>query len=1502
MSTTTALLDDVIVVEHNVNEFFSDHYLRSIFDDDVKQLAKEWKAREKDGEQTFVSELLRLADVWDDLASDEPEDETVPDRNDAFLAALDYHVDRRAIDAELHGLAAQIPVAATVEVGGSIEIVVLEGRDARTIDEAFDAEDDSGELLNPITTSKDPIVHNRNAIDAIYAQESPPRFVLLATGNLLIITERAKWIENRYFAVAVADLLNPGTRRAPERRLVERFAALAARSSLAPDSGDAFFDQITLSAHRHATEISDDLRDAVRDSVELLANEVIAQRKARNLVQLPAGDADELKRQSLRVLYRLIFLLFAEARPSMGLLPSRDPRYTDGYGLDRLRDLADTELVSEKARAGTHLHESIWKLFDLITSEQSEGDIMMNAVDSLQIDRLDSDLFLEDKTSMFKGIKLSNGVWQDVLQKLTLSKAQRGRQRSYLSYAGLGINQLGAVYERIMSYTGHFCSHDMYEVAKGGNNAAGDARYLVRTDRAEDYPESVFITARSADDLDDIRVRHPKGSFVLRLSGRDRQQSASFYTPEVLTECVVRHGLVNLLEQKQYETADSLLEITICEPAMGSGAFLNEAINQLATKYLERKQAEPDAEPLDHEQYRAELQKVKAHFALHQAYGVDLNSSAVELAEVSLWLNCMTPELGAPWFGLHLRSGNSLIGARREVYAPDDITSRRYLKEAPTSLAVEKNLPAGHVHHFLLPAEGWASAAKHADSKKVAADDCRRLAKWHSDVKKKLTVAQLRRAQRLAERVEEHWQQAIEILREAERELKRPIHLYGQKTPEGGGRYKRREIEAVLKDSESSLSRLRAVMNLWCELWFLTPIADGSDDAPVEPPTIEEWFDVLESILGDGPVVQRQFDFDWLIQQHADDRERGAEGQLVTLGDLEVSWFVSGDRVYEPGRYFHWQLEFGHLFTRNGGFDLQVGNPPWVRPSWDIALTLADLDPFHIVVSDGKAEQVVNRAPETLSRFPSSAAHYCRELAYVNAVAKFLGSEVTYPLLTGLATNTYTNFVNLTWSNSTSEGVQALLHQMTHLLAPEGRVFRAESYGRLRRLWHFTNVAKMFPLTDRLQYVCAVYGENRGSENTFDYATQLHIVPTLEGSLAHDGRGEVPSVQFEDGSGHDRRPHADRIMRVGEPALRSMALVMDETDTPPLHARLMRPYLRGDLSVIEKLGRGGPRIGDLAYEISRGWEEDKAKKDGTIRSEIAVPQSWEDTILQGPHFAVGTPFAKLPRLVVRSNNDWDPVELSTIDDDFIPRTCFQRECGRDEYLARQRQHWGEPESSYLRLIYRRRISSVMYRTVHAGILPKGAMHPNATMSVAFKETQDLMMTLGVMASLPIDGLVKLAGMEDLYESLLSELPFPESEELREEIIKRASRLYLVTSGLRHEANATDLIPVLDAFGRRELMVELDALVAIGLGLNIEELITLYRSQFPVLRKYEYAMRFDAKGRQVPNDVLKGFAKDPTGADFQGYELIDGRFRQVHREAEMRANYERFADEFGRPSV
>src|SRR5262249_46382858 len=130
---------------------------------------------------------------------------------------------------------------------------------------------------------------------------------------------------------------------------------------------------------------------------------------------------------------------------------------------------------------------------------------------------------------------------------------------------------------------------------------------------------------------------HPKGSFVYRLAGKDREKSASYYTPEVLTKALVKYSLSELVANK---TADEILALKICEPAMGSAAFLNEVVDQLAEEYLKRKQDELDLR-IAHEQFIFEKQRVKMFLADRNVFGVDLNPIAVELAGVSLWLNCI---------------------------------------------------------------------------------------------------------------------------------------------------------------------------------------------------------------------------------------------------------------------------------------------------------------------------------------------------------------------------------------------------------------------------------------------------------------------------------------------------------------------------------------------------------------------------------------------------------------------------------------------------------------------------------------------------------------------------------------------------------------------------------------------------------------------------------------------------------------------------------------------
>ena len=180
-----------------------------------------------------------------------------------------------------------------------------------------------------------------------------------------------------------------------------------------------------------------------------------------------------------------------------------------------------------------------------------------------------------------------------------------------------------------------------------------------------------------------------------------------------------------------------MLRWRICEPALGSGAFLNEAIDQTAALYLKLREEETRTTRLEPEERALALQRVKAYIALHNCYGVDLNETAVELAEVSIWLNVMHRGLQAPWFGLHLVRGNSLIGAGRRLYPAHALAKGQWLKTAPVDHPFSAGpIPSGHVHHFLLPAAGWGAVAGEKEAKELAPEQAKQLATWRKQLQK----------------------------------------------------------------------------------------------------------------------------------------------------------------------------------------------------------------------------------------------------------------------------------------------------------------------------------------------------------------------------------------------------------------------------------------------------------------------------------------------------------------------------------------------------------------------------------------------------------------------------------------------------------------------------------------------------------------------------------------------------------------------------------------------
>lgn len=1508
----------------NRAEFFSDHYLDARLATDLEDLRKGWDTAEGRDRPTARTGLRSARQAFFDAraavteASATNRPDSVRALNDVVLKALGFDPDRTDATFERSSGTDEliVPVAARVDTATGPLLVVVDAGAASEVDELFDTDPreerpPAGHLLDPLRREGDKveITSVADVPGELFSVDDPPRFVLLVGGSTVLLAERSKWAEGRFLAVELDAALERSDTKAKGE--LETIAALFSADALVPghlagedDGATSFFDEVDDRQSRHAVGVSKELREGMRRSVEVLANEVIAQRLNKNLGVYTGEnrvDPTALTRQCLRYLYRLIVLLYAESRPELGVLPTNDDAYLAGYSLDRLREFVLVELDDEHSRTGTHLDESLRVLFGLVNdgyhaevAEQmlvfdiDSPDATRSVEDYLQFPGLDATIFDPGSTPLLDSVPLRNEALQRVLALLMLNREGKKKtdQRGFISYAQLGINQLGAVYEGLMAYTGFFAQRDqdLYEVAKGGDPSGGT--WMVPVTDADDYPDEVFV--RETDPLSGRteRVRHPGGSFVYRLAGRDRQRSASYYTPEVLTSCVVRHALAELLGTDDHARvpggsagvtqARQILDLTICEPALGSGAFLNEAINQLSAEYLKRRQAEL-GETLDAERYQRELQKVKAHFALHQSYGVDLNATAVELAEVSLWLNCMYPGLKAPWFGLRLRRGNSLVGCRRATWKASQLKDKVWAKDKaadavpPTDRPLSEPLEPDEIHHFLLPGHGWGAVAGRKEARELVPGKAKALGEWRKAVLSGPSAKDADRLIALAAGVERLWGEATDLLERLNYRMRRPLGVYGADDDGGAPADDRRAAEKVLNNPESALGRLRLLMDAWVGLWFW-PV-----DGEVTPPSWREWLVTLERIVGPEPAQPiGQLDlFADLAAIEAAERQR-AIGRVSMVAELvESSWLAHARSLSQKEGAWHWSLEFAPVL-RGGGFDLEVGNPPWVRPIWDDQLTLAEFDPWWVTTEKSPESLRRQRRMQLLASAPEVLDAYTDEVASHEGLIAILGSVQLRPLLAGIQNNLYMLMLDTVWSNLAADGIAGLLHPESHLADPSAGFLRESTYRRLRRHWQFANGLLLFDdIHDMNQFGIHIYGAPE--EPLFLNAARLQHPATLDGSFVHDGTGPLPGIQYPEG-GWDLRPHRERIVTVNLELLGDFARLFDDAGTPPGQARLIRPVTQEELKAISVMADQTVRLADHTHFWTSGWHESTAKSDGYIRWETAVPECWDDVIIQGPNFGVSTPFSKQPNENCRHRQDYSDWDLESLPTRAIPRTNYQRECSIDKYRANV-SHWsGRRCTEFWRVAWRRMTHPGTERSLQAAIFPPPFTHVNTVCSAVLEDDSMTSVLCGLFSSIPYDYLVKVSGRSDLWLDALIRFPVPAGTPLASPISHRVLLLNCLTADYaplwdrlfeshwetdrwtdpafsRVSLGAASSIwtvetPLRREFERRLALIEIDALAALMLGLTAEQLCAVYRTQFAVLRKYEYASAFDAEGRRI----------------------------------------------------
>ena len=1518
--------DSIVVGEDWISEhYFTTDSPRESFQGRVIELRKQWDAEAVEGRDTVRRRLLGAAsEVQTALSTLDENPDGAAAAHQLIRTALGFPGPLTDYTGERAGTELRLPQA---QLAGVTSTLFLQAAPVATVDDLLDPL--TGLLLVVGHEDSKPIVAVSKAVSAAFRADEPPAFIVVQAGQWVLLAEAQRWAEGRYLAI---DLLVVTERRDEKRGgELDRAAAILGRQALVPDAdGNIWWTGVLEDSVKHTVGVSKDLREGIRLSIEIIANDVVRRRAAKNM-PLDQIDGQQLAKHALRFLYRILFLLYAEASPELRVLPSGAPEYGEGYGLDRLRELTLTELVSPTAKSGTHLYQSLATLFRLVDKGHAprvpEVDGADDPAPGLEFNELRADLFDRKATALIDEVGLSNEATQRVLQHLLLSKESKGRRgsdRGFISYAELGINQLGAVYEGMMSYTGFFAEEDLYEVAKNGDPEKGS--WVVPVSRADHLSESDFVTALDEATGESIPVVHAQGTFVFRLAGRERQQSASYYTPEVLTKFVVSQALEELLDQNEVRTTpEQILGLTICEPALGSGAFAIEAVRQLAAEYLKRQQ-EDRHEVIDADRYQEELQKVKAHIALHQVYGVDLNATAVELAEISLWLDTMVAGLQAPWFGLHLRRGNSLIGARRAVYTPTLLAKKAWLTTAPNDVTLGHEIGAG-IHHFLLPSQGWGAVIDTPEAKTYAPDKREELRLWRNGIRANPSAAIKKRLAALAERVETLWGFTLRRLTIAEAEIRRNIDIWGLESEKSSEpAVTREQIEKVLNDENGAYRRLRRVMDAWCALWAWPLTTD------IEPPDWDQWVGGLEAILGVPPKAGKfekygqtslAGDLNWEELELAEDTDRTfAQAVSIEKALDGFPWLTVAKSISETQGFFHWELDFGPVFAR-GGFDLQVGNPPWVRPDWDESSALAEFDPSWRLTPLNSQDQVDRRREQTLEQ-PGALVEVLQGVTDTISIREFLNSGEVYPVGVGGRRDLYHGFIETSWRGRSAEGVVVLIHPVTHLTAPKMGPFRRECYLRLSRLWHFQNKLSLFDIDSKDEFAVNLY--KKRNDISFKSMSFAFHPSTVERSLVHDGSGPLPLMSDENDK-PDISPHSHRIFQIESVSVQSWAALLDGDSADGRSGRM--PFLlnRESASVIEKLTRA-PRVSALNPQFNGGWNETTARSDGTFDFGDVEMRPWRESILLAANLSPSNTFASEPDPDA-NGAQLRAVELETLGIGATPHTRYARKIGEKEFGLRFFQATSSHQYS---AAWREWIKPGNIRALQASILPPAVTHVNAVLSMQTPVDNSSMvaMMVGQFSTIPLDYLAKVANKTHLAQSLMRHFPFLLAHHLMPQLLLRTLRLNCLVdsyaplwqelfsvawkrdawvSGIgldyagRPELGCIDSMwdwetPLRRDADRRQALVEMDAIVAIMLGITADELVGIYRTQFPVLKKYERDALYDSNGRKVPNKLASDYRK--RGAINTADLAIGGvaylePFGTVDREHDMSLAHKHFSD-------
>ena len=477
--------------------------------------------------------------------------------------------------------------------------------------------------------------------------------ILTNGGHWRLYYAGARSVSEQFFEIDLAAILDvPGHNEglfalsADDRRhWLKVFALVFRRDAFVPDAvnGQTFHQRAIAEGHYYQERVAANLSKVVFGQVFPDLARALAMAE-------PDAPLQEVRDAALVLLYRLLFILYAEDRD---LLPVRDSRYDD-YAL---REKVRGEIGRRKDESDVFSDTAAryWSAFDDLCRAIDSGDA------SIGLPPYNGGLFDRDRTPLLTRIRLGDAAMADAIDALSFERTPDGRR--YINYRDLGVQQLGSIYERLLEQ----------EIVLEGAEVIVRPNIFARKDSGSFY---------TPDDLVGLIVEE-----TVEPLARRRMDAFNAEVARLASGELPEHRQMGRL--RTLDPAQRLLELKVCDPAMGSGHFLVNLVDHLADRVIAA-MAEAEAtidgyvSPLTEridairntimanaedrgwtfDPAQLDDRHIVRRMVLKRCvYGVDKNPMAVELAKVSLWLHTFT--VGAPLSFLdhHLRCGDSLFGA-----------------------------------------------------------------------------------------------------------------------------------------------------------------------------------------------------------------------------------------------------------------------------------------------------------------------------------------------------------------------------------------------------------------------------------------------------------------------------------------------------------------------------------------------------------------------------------------------------------------------------------------------------------------------------------------------------------------------------------------------------------------------------------------------------------------------------------------------------------------------